>query len=166
MINAQNYLSGPAVSALVQMMELQVLGIMALPVGRAPKVHRDLAMLCALLLGQAMGFAVSGRRTYRWWKHPNTRPRKKRWIILMRGGLSFIVDMGIAVGMLWWIPQSREIPLSGLMLYAPDAGWLLLLNGALAVIACIVSFCVTAVLMQKPGHIKTVTAEPVNPADS
>jgi CubicO group peptidase (beta-lactamase class C family) len=152
-INAQNYLSGPDVLALVTMIEFNVLGKMAFPVSRAPKVHTELAMLCMLLLGQAIGFALSCRQIYRWRKYPNTRSRKKQWVILTRGGLSFIVDIGIAVGMLWWIPLSRDIPLSGLILYAPDAGWLLLLNGTLAIIAFIVDLCFTAFLIQQSGHI-------------
>ena len=69
----------------------------------------------------------------------------------MRGSLSFIIRIGIAVGMFWWIPQTREVPFSGLMLYAPDAGWLLLLNGALALIALIVSLGVMIFFIQQSG---------------
>jgi hypothetical protein len=134
LINAENWMSGPAIRSLGWIMKSLVLGLDAPPVKKAPKVHTDLVILCVLLLGQVLGFAFSSRRIYRWRKYPETRPRKKRWILLTRGSLSILVGIAIAVGMLWWIPQSEDIPLSGLMLYAPDAGWLLFLNGTLALI--------------------------------
>ena len=81
----------------------------------------------------------------------------------MRGGVIFAVYLAIAVGVLWWVPELHAIPLSGLMLYAPDAGWLLVLNGALAIIALIVSAFVTAFLIRQSGNITASTAEPVDP---
>jgi CubicO group peptidase (beta-lactamase class C family) len=161
LINAQNFLSGPAVSALPDFVGLNVIGQMAFPVAKAPRVHTDLALLCALLLGQVIGSAVGGRQVYRWRKYPDTRPRRKRWVLSMRAGLAFTVDIGIALGMLWWVPCSREAPLSCVMLYAPDAGWLLLLNGTLALISCAVSVPVTAFLFQQCGYIKAAAAEGV-----
>jgi CubicO group peptidase (beta-lactamase class C family) len=166
LVNAQNQLSGPSVSALGWNVGLNVIGQMAMPVARAPVVHRDLALLCALLLGQLIGFAFGCRRTYRWWKYPNTRPTERLRNRLIQVGLFLIVDIVVALGMLWWIPQSRDIPLSGLMLYAPDAGWLLLLNGSLALIDCIVSIGEVAFLIQQAGHIRPVTTEPMNAAAS
>lgn len=166
LVNAGNFLSGPNLHSFGWLTGVHLIHEFAFPVDKAPIVHRDLALLCALLLGQIIGFISTSRRIYRWWKYLDARPRKKRRIILMQGGLSLIVYIGIAVGMFWWVPQSRMTPLSGVMLYAPDAGWLLLLNGAFALIGCIVSIGVAAFLIQQAGHFKTVTAEPVNPADS
>ena len=77
-----------------------------------------------------------------------------------------MVDIGIVMGMLWIVPLYHEINLSGLMLYAPDAGWLLLFNGALAIIGLMVSLGIMAFLFQQTKYINTITTEPVNPADS
>ena len=64
--------------------------------------------------------------------------------IFVRVGLSLAINFIIAIEMFLGVPQSHEIPLSGLILYAPDAGWLILVCGALAVIGLIVTMCKTA----------------------
>lgn len=135
LINAENFLSGPYVGALVDMTELQMLGIMAFPVRKAPTVHPYLAALCALLLGQVIGLILKCRQLCQWWKLPDTRPTKKLSSRLIRISFFIVVDIALVVALLRLVPRYRGITLSGLLLYAPDAGWLLLLNGALALVS-------------------------------
>jgi hypothetical protein len=54
--------------------------------------------------------------------------------------------------MIWWIPQIFEAPLSGILLYAPDAGWLLLLNAALAVTSIVGAVCTAAFLLYQQSR--------------
>ena len=166
LVNAGNQLSGPNIRSLGWLTSVQLLNQFTLTVTKAPKVHTQLALLCVLLLGQVVAFAVDIRRIFRWRKHPDTRPKKKRRTLLMQGGSSITINIGIAVGLLWYVPQFYEITLSGLMLYAPDAGWLLVINAAIALLSCMVTMGMTVFLIQQSGHIQTGTAEPVNPADS
>ena len=158
LINAENWLSGPAIGALCWHMKSLIIGKQAYPIMKAPKVHIYIALLCFLLLSQVIRLALISHRIYRWCKCPDTLPERKRWSLWMRGSVSCIVNIVIAVGMLWLVPQSQEVPLSGIILYAPDAGWLLLSSGILAIIALFVSISVTAVLI-KHVHIKTINAE-------
>jgi hypothetical protein len=163
LINAENYLSGPAIGALGGKMAHLILGKKASPLMKTPKVHVFLVILCVLLFGQIMGLALVSRRICRRWKYPHTPPQRKRWSLWMRGSVSCIVNVGLAVGMLWLVPRAVEGSLSSFILYVPDAGWLLLANGILATIALFVSISVTALLLMQPRHIKTVNAEPVDP---
>jgi hypothetical protein len=155
LVNAENWLSGPAVAAICWNMKSVILGKEGAPVSKAPKLHTDLVMLCVLLAGQMVVLAVGCRKLYRWRKYPDKRKVKKRWVIFVRGGLSLAINIIIAVGMFCVVPQSHEITLAGLILYAPDAGWLLLMNGALALIAFIVSVGVMVFLIQRSEQIKT-----------
>jgi CubicO group peptidase (beta-lactamase class C family) len=157
LVNAGNFLSGPDIHSFGVYTSIPLLGLGAPRVSKAPKLHTELAMLCVLLLGQFVGLAFECRRIYHWWKHPGSRPRKKRWVVVIRASLSFIVGLVIVGGLLWWVPQSRDIPLAGLILYAPDAGWLLLINGALALVGLTVSIGVTVFLLRRSIQARTVT---------
>jgi CubicO group peptidase (beta-lactamase class C family) len=166
LVNAQNSLSGPSPYSLCGSTGRHLIGGFIMPVPKAPRVHIALALLCVCLLGRAIGLAIDCRGIYRWWKSPDTRPKKKRCVVFIRGFGSCMVDIGIVMGMLWIVPLYHEINLSGLMLYAPDAGWLLLFNGALAIIGLMVSLGIMAFLFRQTKYINTITTEPVNPADS
>ena len=135
LINAQNQLSGPDVSSLGRMVELNMLGIMALPVKKAPKICWNLVLLGALLVGQVIGLGGALRNAYRSYKFPDGRGAGK----LIRRGLIAVVDIAIVAGAIWWIPQAYDVPFSGVLLYAPDAGWLLLSNAALAAASIVVA---------------------------
>ena len=64
----------------------------------------------------------------------------------------FLVNIGIATGMLWLIPHVCAVPLSLLILCAPDAGWLLLLSGVLALVTLSVSMGVMVFLIRQSGQ--------------
>lgn len=135
LINAQNQLSGPDVASLGRMVELNMLGIMALPVKKAPRICWNLGLLGALLLGQVIGVGGALLNAYRSYKIPVGRREGK----LTRRGLVVMVNIAIVAGMIWWIPQAYEVPFSGILLYAPDAGWLLLFNAGLATASVVVA---------------------------
>ena len=144
LINAQNQLSGPDVRSLVDMTEIQLLGIMALPVAKSPSLHPYLALLCLLLVGQLVGLTLDFRQVGRWRDSLQYQRRQRQSSILARGVVSVTLDVCVAVGTFWIIPAWFEVPLSGLVLYAPDAGWLLLLNGSLAVAGAVASIGIAA----------------------
>lgn len=156
LINAMNHLSGPDVGSLASMVQLHVLGIPAASVSKAPRIHYQLALLCGLLLYQVVGFALYGRRLYRWRKRADSHPPKRRAIMSMRTGLLSTVDVCIAGGLLWWVPRAHESTFAGVMIYAPDAGWLLLLNGVLALISLAISMVVTVLLIRRSDSIKSI----------
>lgn len=156
LINAQNQLSGPDVRALVDMTEIQMLGIIALPVAKAPSVHPSLGLLCLLLVGQIVGLTLDARQVRRWRAYPHGHRGKTWWSTLARGFVSVTLDVCVAVGVFWIVPAWFEVPLAGLVLYAPDAGWLLLLNGSLAVAGAVTSMGVAALhLCNNKDHVSS-----------
>ena len=152
LINAQNQLSGPDVASLVSMVKLNMIGVMAMPISKAPKLHLNLALLGALLVGQVIGLTLSLRHVYRSYRFPHVRPGRRHRINLVRRGLTFVFDVTLVAGMIWWIPQIFEAPLSRILLYAPDAGWLLLLNAALAVTSIVGAVCTAAFLLYQQSR--------------
>ncbi len=153
LINAENWLSGPPIGNLCWNMRNLVLGNEAPPIGKAPSMHKDLMLICGLLFCQIIVFIFVIRRIIRRRKHLGSHPANKRWIIVIRGVLSFVLNVGIAVGMLWIVPLMHDAPFSCLLLYAPDAGWLLLLSGVLALVTLSASMGVMAFLIRRSGQL-------------
>lgn len=139
LVNAHSFVSGPKVRSLVDMTELHMLDMFVLPVAKSPRVHLGVAMLVLLLLGQVIGLIPSCRQAYRRWRLRDARPRGMQQPQLMRIGSFVLLEIGAAVTMFWLVPWYHDSTLPCLMLFAPDAGWLLLVNGVLAVIVLIVS---------------------------
>ena len=141
LINAQNQLSGPDVASLARMVELNMIGMMALPIAKAPTFPWSLALLSALLIGQVIGLGVTARQAYRSHKLSHDDPGTSCRIKPARFGLLLAIDVTVVAGTIWWIPQSYEAPFSGVLLYAPDAGWLLLANATLAATSIVAAIC-------------------------
>ncbi len=148
LINSQNQLSGPDVASLVPMVELNMIGVMALPIAKAPKLHLNLALLTALFVGQTFGFIFTLRNVFRTCKSPQAQSRRGCMGISSQGWLYLAIDVGIVIGMLCWIPQSNEAPISAILLYAPDAGWLIVLNAILAIMSAVTAILVAALSFQ------------------
>jgi CubicO group peptidase (beta-lactamase class C family) len=148
LINAENWLSGPPIGKLCWNMQNLMLGRDVPPIGKAPTMHEDLMLLCGLLFCQVIAFIFVIRRIVRLRKRPSSRLEKKRLFVVIRGGVSFVLNTAIIIGMLWIVPVTHGAPFSCLLLYAPDAGWLLLISSTLAMITVCVSMGVMVFLIR------------------
>jgi hypothetical protein len=65
-------------------------------------------------------------------------------------------------------PSARyfDIPLSGMLLYAPDAAWLLLINGIVAIVSIVMTIGVTVFMVRRYTPSETVVSETEDPAES
>jgi CubicO group peptidase (beta-lactamase class C family) len=77
-----------------------------------------LAMLCALLATQMMVALLM--------------LHYRRWLARIAFAAAALAGVVLAGGLLVLVPQVQQISLSGILLFAPDAGWLLVANAALA----------------------------------
>lgn len=133
LINAISYSSGPNVFQLKQGVEETLRGEEAAAVDRTVMIA-PVIVLAALLLVQLIAAARTVFLLLRWRRQPDRRPRKA-WV---RWGWHLAVPLlasaAVAVAVLVLLPAAFEIPLRGILLFAPDVGYLVVAIGAIAII--------------------------------
>jgi CubicO group peptidase (beta-lactamase class C family) len=138
LVNAENYLSGPDISSLPWNVLSLLLGSKSAQPIRKIESLPDLLMVgCILLVGQIVVLLRAFWVLRRWRKQPELRPR--HWsAILWRVILPIVLNIGIVVVLLLLVPRYYEIAFSVLLLFAPDGGWVILLNVLLALVRSLV----------------------------
>lgn len=133
LINANSYSSGPNFQQLKQAVEKVLRG--QEPAEVAPTIFiAPVIGLAALLFVQLIAAARTIFLLRRWRRHPDRRPRKAwiRWG--WHVGLPLLASATIAVGVLVLLPHMFEIRLQGMLLFAPDVGYLVVAIGSIAII--------------------------------
>ena len=81
---------------------------------------------------QLLGLIWAVRRLRHWNRQPESRPLGRRQVAL-RGVLPILLNVLAAFIFVVGMPQMLGVPLVGLMLFAPDWGYAMLLSGVLAI---------------------------------
>lgn len=126
LLNASDALAGPVVQQLSPQVVNYLRGVA--PVALEPRVAWPpvLIALTALLAIQcAIGIWLARRAA-------RPRPATGRWRVL-RTVWPLAAGLLLAAALVVYVPIAHEISLSGMMLFAPDATWLLVVNAVLAV---------------------------------
>ncbi|GJJ04229.1 penicillin-binding protein [Duganella rhizosphaerae] len=126
LLNASDALAGPVVQQLSPQLVNYLRGVTPLALGSRAVWPPSLIALTVLLATQCAVGIWLARRTAR------PRPAAGRWRKL-RLYWPLAAGLLLAAACTVYIPIAQEISLSGMMLFAPDASWLLMINAALAV---------------------------------
>lgn len=133
LVNADNMLSGPA----IQSLGVQVENILR---GREPAAIKKgsmfspalIALFGLLLVHLIIGFWII-RRISKWRTFPESLPKTRTgW--MLNGLLPPAIGLILTIVYTVVVPRENGINLAGLLLFAPDAGLLLILNVCLALI--------------------------------
>lgn len=133
LINANSYSSGPNFQQLKQAVEKVLRG--QEPVAVDPAIFiTPVIGLAVLLLVQLIAAARTIFLLLSWRRHPARRPRNA-WV---RWGWHLAVPLlasaAVALAVLVLLPAVFEIPLRGILLFAPDVGYLVVAIGSIAII--------------------------------
>ena len=158
LINAENYLSGPEIHSFSGKAMNLILGHEESSIGKAPTIHILLAILCVVFLCQFAGLITICRRIIRQRKHLHTHTRLSYRAFFLCRILPLILSLVIVVGVFVVVPRIMSISLSGILRFAPDGGWLLLLNGAFAIALTIMIIGVTVWQIMQSNQAETGTA--------
>jgi CubicO group peptidase (beta-lactamase class C family) len=127
LVNANNMLSGPDVIAIGPQVENILRGRKPTEIKKAPFFVPALIELTGLLIVQLLITFWMVRRTDRWATNPENSPKSKAgWI--MNATFPVVIGLILATFLTIVIPKVNGGNLSGLVLFAPDAGLLLLAN--------------------------------------
>jgi CubicO group peptidase (beta-lactamase class C family) len=152
LVNAESHLSGPHVSALGYEVVRLLAGRIPRPINKAAGIWTPgLALLAGLLSVQVLAALHTLCRSRPWNRNRQRRPWG--WLQLVwHAVLPAITSLGLAMLLLVILPRVTGMPLSGLRLFLPDAGLLLIAN---ATFACLWVLIRTILVARSAGALPT-----------
>jgi CubicO group peptidase (beta-lactamase class C family) len=130
LVNASNQLSGPNVGALANEVRRLLMGQAPRPVRKAAGLFTPpLGALAVLLVVQLLAAVHTLQIARRWKRDPARRPRG-RLRLTWHFVLPALAGMGVVRFLAFGLPRAADTNLSGVRLFAPDAGLLIVASVA------------------------------------
>jgi CubicO group peptidase (beta-lactamase class C family) len=132
LVNASNQMSGPNVGALANEVRRLLMGQTPRPLRKAAGLFTPpLAALALLLVVQLLAAVHTLQIARRWKRNPARRPRG-RFRLTWHFVLPAIAGVGLAIFLTVILPRGGDTNLSGVRIFAPDFGLLIVTSAAFA----------------------------------